>query len=210
MHRQYLESDKLFHLMTEVITEVFWMTEPKSAKILYVSPGYDKIWQRSRESLFSDPLEWMSFIVPEDRAIVQANWQRQISGESTQEEFRITRPDGSMRWIANRAYPVKDAEGSVHIVTGIAEDITARKQTEEERERLVRELQAAVSKVKQLSGLLPICSSCKRIRDDNGYWNQIELYIHEHSDAEFTHGICDECGMKLYPEQWKQKDKETT
>lgn len=79
-------------------------------------------------------------------------------------------------------------------------DITQRKQAEEERERLINELQQALAKVKRLSGLLPICSSCKKIRDDSGYWKQIEAYIREHSEAEFSHGVCPECARRLYPE----------
>ena len=66
-------------------------------------------------------------------------------------------------------------------------------------EKTIEELNAALDKVKILSGLLPICSSCKNIRDDKGYWNRIEMYISEHSQAEFTHGICPDCAKKLYP-----------
>ena len=79
-------------------------------------------------------------------------------------------------------------------------DITERKQLEEEKENLIIDLQKALSEVKKLSGLLPICSSCKKIRDDRGYWNGVETYISEHSEAEFTHGICPDCMRKLYPE----------
>jgi len=75
-----------------------------------------------------------------------------------------------------------------------------KEKAEQERIRYVEELQKALQEVKQLSGLLPICSSCKKIRDDKGYWNQIENYIHDHSEAEFSHGICPDCAKKLYPE----------
>ena len=85
------------------------------------------------------------------------------------------------------------------------QDITQRKQREAERDQLMMEHMDALSKVKVLSGMLPICSSCKKIRDDSGYWKQIESYIHDHSEAEFSHGICPECAMKLYPEHF-QKD----
>jgi hypothetical protein len=71
---------------------------------------------------------------------------------------------------------------------------------EEEREKLIKELQNALTEIKTLSGLLPICSYCKKIRDDKGYWNQIESYIHKHSDTEFSHGICPECAKKYYPD----------
>jgi AmiR/NasT family two-component response regulator len=70
----------------------------------------------------------------------------------------------------------------------------------EARERLIIELQEALAQVKTLSGLLPICSSCKRIRDDEGYWNQLEAYIQDHSEVVFSHGLCPECAKKLYPE----------
>ena len=63
-------------------------------------------------------------------------------------------------------------------------------------------LEVALSQIRTLSGLLPICAKCKKIRDDQGYWNQIETYIHDHSDAKFSHGICPECCKKLYPELW--------
>ena len=87
---------------------------------------------------------------------------------------------------------------------GIARDITQRKRREEEREKLVKELQDALAQVKTLSGLLPICASCKKIRDDKGYWNQIEKYISSHSDAQFSHGICPECAKKLYGDFLKE------
>jgi DNA-binding NtrC family response regulator len=72
------------------------------------------------------------------------------------------------------------------------------KRAEEEREKLIHELQEALAKVKTLSGMLPICASCKNIRDDKGYWNQIESYIRDHSEAEFSHSICPDCKKKLY------------
>ena len=71
--------------------------------------------------------------------------------------------------------------------------------------RTLDQLRKAMAKIKTLRGLLPICSSCKKVRDDSGYWNKIENYIKEHSDASFTHGICPECAQKLYPELYKEK-----
>jgi hypothetical protein len=82
--------------------------------------------------------------------------------------------------------------------------IYRRKQAEMEREKLIAELRDAVSKIKTLSGLLPICSNCKNIRDDKGYWKQIESYIRDHSEAEFTHSMCPVCAKKLYPEFFQE------
>jgi hypothetical protein len=85
-------------------------------------------------------------------------------------------------------------------------NITERMKIEAEREKLIQELQKALTEVKKLSGFLPICASCKKIRDDQGYWNQIEEYIRTHSEAEFSHGICPECSKRLYPNFRKIKD----
>jgi hypothetical protein len=79
-------------------------------------------------------------------------------------------------------------------------DITAAKLSEQERERLIKELQDALAEVRTLSGFLPICSSCKKIRDDTGYWNQIEAYISKHTQADFSHSLCPKCAKKLYPD----------
>lgn len=90
----------------------------------------------------------------------------------------------------------------------LEEEINERRRIEAEREKLIVELQDALVKVKTLSGLIPICSSCKKIRDDQGYWHQLEIYLKEHSYAEFSHGLCQECMAKLYPEEYKQILKE--
>ena len=86
----------------------------------------------------------------------------------------------------------------------LREEILWRKKAEEEREKLIRELRQALAEVKALSGLLPICASCKKIRDDKGYWNQIEVYIRDHSEAEFSHSFCPDCAKKLYSEYLKK------
>lgn len=82
--------------------------------------------------------------------------------------------------------------------------ISKRRQVEMEREELIVELKDAVTKIKTLGGSLPICSSCKKIRDDKGYWKQIESYIRDHSEAEFTHSICPKCAKNLYPELFQE------
>jgi PAS domain S-box-containing protein len=93
----------------------------------------------------------------------------------------------------------------------VFDDITESRQNEEKREKLYQELKDALGKVKVLSGMLPICASCKKVRDDKGYWKQIESYIQDHSEAEFSHGICPECARKLYPDHydkfWGKKNK---
>ena len=85
------------------------------------------------------------------------------------------------------------------------QEIKQRKRAERERDKTIQDLQETLSEVKMLRGLLPICANCKSIRDDKGYWTQIETYIRDHSEAEFSHGICPECAKKIYPEFYKDK-----
>ena len=100
----------------------------------------------------------------------------------------------------NHLYPVRAADGTVTGVALYAKDITERKRVGAERERLIAELQKALAEVKALSGLLPICANCKKIRDGKNYWHRVESYIAAHTDATFTHSLCPDCIQKLYPD----------
>ncbi|MDM7926725.1 MAG: PAS domain S-box protein [bacterium] len=122
--------------------------------------------------------------------------------------------------VLNREFQFKTATGGIltalfttepmilhgqKVLISTINDISERKRAETERETLIHDLYQALSKVKTLSGLLPICASCKKIRNDRGYWEHIELYISEHSEADFSHGICPECAERLYPEIFGEK-----
>jgi hypothetical protein len=122
-------------------------------------------------------------------------------GKLTRQEITMKRMDnGNPVIVSANIQFFCDKEGTVLGIEGVYRDITERKQVEKDREKLIKELQGALKKVKTLSGLLPICSSCKKIRDDKGYWNQIDSYIRDHSEVEFSHGICPDCVKKLYPD----------
>ena len=95
------------------------------------------------------------------------------------------------RWFSFHVYPFR--EGMSALLT----DISARKRAQDEREQLIQELQDALAQVRTLRGLIPICAWCKRIRNDQGYWEQLESYIKSHSEADFTHGMCPDCAKKL-------------
>lgn len=99
--------------------------------------------------------------------------------------------------------PATDDQGALLGLLCVGHDLTERLQTEQEHEQLIGKLQEALQKIKTLSGLLPICASCKKVRDDHGYWRQIEVYIRDHSEAEFSHGICPDCAQKLYPDLYQ-------
>ena len=119
-------------------------------------------------------------------------------GKTEEIEVRVPLPSGDTYFLTT-AKPIFNELGKVETVICTSKNITKRKLAEialkEEHEKLIK----AMEEIKVLSGLLPICSSCKKIRDDKGYWNQIESYIQEHSEAKFSHSICDECAEELYP-----------
>ncbi|MDR3403517.1 MAG: PAS domain S-box protein [Chthoniobacter sp.] len=122
------ESEERFRQVVQNIEQVFWMTNLDKTEMLFVSAAYEKVWGRSCESLYASPMTWLDAIHPDDRgSVLEAANTRQVDG-SYQEEYRIIRPDGSVRWISDRAFPVRDAGGNVYRIAGIAEDITVRRQ----------------------------------------------------------------------------------
>lgn len=100
---------------------------------------------------------------------------------------------GRLIWVRSIGEAVRDREGRIICLQGAFQDITARKQAESERENLVRQLQEALAEVKKLREILPICSYCRKVRDDQNYWMQLESYISKHTDSKFSHSICPEC-----------------
>ena len=96
---------------------------------------------------------------------------------------------------------------SIAGVVGVSRDITPMKALEKEQELLIQKLQEALGKIKTLHGLIPICASCKKIRDDTGYWQQVEVYVRDHSDADFTHGYCPDCARKYLAELHREEDR---
>ena len=112
---------------------------------------------------------------------------------------------GKKRYLIFDASPIYSQDGKLLGVVETLQDITVLKQMEEEKERLNCELREALNQIKTLSGLIPICAACKKIRDDKGYWNQLEQYLEEHSDAVFSHGLCPECFQEYFPEAARAK-----
>ncbi len=110
------------------------------------------------------------------------------------------RKDGSTVEVSLTISPIRNAAGEVVGASSLARDISVRKAEERQRLALIQELRDTLAHVKRLSGLLPICAGCKKIRNDAGYWQAVEEYIREHSEAQFSHGLCPDCVKRLYPE----------
>jgi len=112
------------------------------------------------------------------------------------------------RYIEITSSLLKDSEGKVIAGIEVVRDVTERKRLEAEREKLIADLREALEKIKTLKGLIPVCAWCKKVRDDKGYWEELEHYIREHTDADFTHGICPDCLKEYDPETYRAYKKE--
>jgi PAS domain S-box-containing protein len=126
------ESEERFRQMAERIEDVFWVstTIQGEYKVLYVSPAYESIWGSSCKSLYNHPRGWMEAIHPEDQQRVREEFTARSPDANLDLEFRIVRPDGSIRWVRDRSFPILDENGNSYRLVGVAEDITERKQTE--------------------------------------------------------------------------------
>ena len=140
-------SEEKFRQMTENIQEVFWIIDPKMSQILYISPAYHKIWGRSRESLFDNPRSWIESIHPEDRKQVVETIFRSpndVNSGSSGIQYRIVRPDGSIRWIFGKSFPLNDGGKKVKRIAGIAIDITKRINAEEKYRNLFENINIGI------------------------------------------------------------------
>ena len=155
---------------------------------------------------------WFETFVPDSiRPQTTTAFENLIANNIDREEHHenpVFARGGKEKIIAWHHTILRDESGYITGVLSSGQDITAKRLAVVERERLIAELQEALSNVKTLSGLIPICASCKKIRDDRGYWNQVEAYIGKHSDAKFSHGICPDCAKKLYPELFEEEGAE--
>jgi PAS domain S-box-containing protein len=126
------ESEERFRQLTETIEEVFWLTDVDKTGVAYISPGYDLVWGRPGTELATNPRAWLDAIHPDDRDRVRQAMSTKQTNGTYDEEYRIVRPDASVRWIRDRAFPVRDATGKVFRIAGAATDVTERHTLEEQ------------------------------------------------------------------------------
>jgi PAS domain S-box-containing protein len=121
-------SEERFRQLANHIQQVFWMSNPDKSQIMYVSPAYEEVWGQPCSSLYASPQQWTEAIHPDDRKLISDSaLTNQVAGKYD-EVYRVIRPDGSIRWIHDRAFPIRDASGNIYRIVGIADDITKRKQ----------------------------------------------------------------------------------
>jgi len=190
----------LLRTLIDLIPDYIYLKDTESRfilanKALIQSFGKETIDEICGKTDFDfHPLENARVYFADEREIIRSG-QALLSKEEP-----VVEATGQRKWNISTKIPFRDLQGKVVGLVGIGRDITARKHVEEDRDRLITELQNALADVKLLSGLVPICAKCKKIRDDQGYWTQIESYIQDRSDAKFSHSICPDCAAKLYPD----------
>ena len=153
-----------------------------------LNPAWERALGYTRAELMSRP--FIEFVHPDDRErTLKQNAAVRSGGKALGFENRYVRRDGSYRWFRWNAA----ADSGNQVIYSVARDITEAKQAEVERERLVTELQNALAEVSSLQEILPICSYCKKIRDDTNYWHTVESYLLHHTGSKFSHSICPTC-----------------
>ncbi len=185
----------LYHLLFQNSLDGLMLTAPDGS-IIDANPAACRIMGRTREEILQEGRQGLIDASDPRLAVLVA--ERQRTGR-THGELRARRKDGSFFPIEISSVVFQSPQGEARTCI-IIRDITQRIASEAERERLIQELQEALGNVKSLSGLLPMCASCRKIRDKEGAWHNLEAYIRNHTEADFSHGICPDCRRTLYPE----------
>jgi len=194
------ESEDLFRAAFENHAAVKLLIDPDTGNILDANKAAVDYYGWSKGQLCTMKIWDINTLSPDD---VKKEMEKATTLKRIYFEFRHRRADGSIRDVA--VFSNNITTKSKAILHSIIHDITDRKEMEKERDNLIVELREALSQVKALSGLLPICASCKRIKNEQGQWEQIEVYIRSRSEAEFSHSICPQCLKTLYPGYSKDK-----
>jgi PAS domain S-box-containing protein len=164
-----------------------------------LNPAWERTLGFTREELMSRP--FIEFVHPDDRErTLRQNAVVRSGGKALGFENRYLCKDGSFRWFRWNAAPDSVNE----VIYSVARDVTDAKRAESEREQLVAELQKALAEVNSLRAILPICSYCRKIRDDANYWHTVEGYLLEHTETEFSHTICQSCMENIVEPELKR------
>ncbi len=181
--------------MLEQVPAYLWSAD-MDLRLMWSSPSHPLIFGLDAEPDLGTTVYDLFRNNPEHPSI-QAH-RAALEGEARNFEVRVE-VRGEPRLLRAHVEPLRDASQTIRGVVGVALDLTERVRAEADRERLIEDLQHALDRVKVLSGLIPICSHCKAVRDDKGYWQQVDAFMREHSDAKLSHAICPECAQKLMP-----------
>ena len=188
------KAEDLYRCFFENSHSIMLTIHPESGNILDANETACAYYGYTKEEMMGMRIMDINTL-PEEQ--VHKEMQRAKSTKREVFNFRHRLANGSITDVEVFSGPIM--LGGRKVLYSIIYDISERKEYEREREQLIAKLEQALVEIKTLRGILPICASCKKIRDDKGYWNQIETYISHHTEAEFSHGICPECAKILYP-----------
>lgn len=174
-------------------------------RYIYVNDEYSRLFHRPCEE-FIGKTDAELFSGEAAAAFRSADLLVQKSKDAVTVE-EVVPVDGKNRAYLSVKFPIRDESGQIWATGVVATDITDRKEMETERDGVIEALQKALSEIRTLSGLLPICSLCKKIRTKDGTWEQVEIYIRDRSEAEFSHTLCPDCLDRLYPGVFHQNGK---
>jgi PAS domain S-box-containing protein len=189
------KAEALYRSLFENNHSIMLLIDPGDGDIMDANLAACNYYGYSRDEMTSMKITDINTLSPEE---VHEEMRNAKLEKRNCFNFRHRLADGRIRDVEVFSGPV--FINNEKLLYSIIHDISDRKKIEEEKEQLIEKLTKALDEIKTLKGILPICSSCKKIRDDKGYWQQIEAYIRQHSGAEFTHGICPACARKLYPD----------
>ena len=193
-------SEKKYKRLVESLERDYIIySHDKDGNFSYLSPSVVNVLGYSQDEFMGHYTEYIT-----DSPInnnVKEHTNAGLRGEKQEPyEAEFWHKNGHRVHIRVTEVPVFDDNGNVLGIEGIVQDITNLKRAEADRENAIKKLEQALSEIKTLRGILPLCSFCKKIRDDKGYWEQVDVYINKHSEADISHSICPECLKKYYPD----------
>ena len=199
------KSERELRYIFNNMQDVFYRTD-KEGRIIWVSPSVtEMLGYKSPDELIGVDLSSEVYANPHERQVFLQKLS--VDGKVTDYEVELKKSDGSIIVGSTSSQYYYDINGEISGVEGVCRDITKRKEAEKEREELICELENALKEIKTLRGIVPICSFCKQIRDDRGFWNQVEAYISDHTNAEFSHVYCPKCAKKNYPDLFDEDEE---
>lgn len=207
IEREIEENKEKFRNLAEITSDWIWEVD-KDGVYTYASPVVHELLGYRPDEMIGKRL--FDFMPDQESRRLHMLFQQAVISEAPLRNIENVNwhKNGKLVTLETSGVPILNKAGAVTGYRGVARDISARKFAERRLKEESDKLKQALAKVKRLSGMLPICASCKKIRDDKGYWNQIELYIESNSEAEFSHGLCPQCARKLYPELYKDEIKD--
>lgn len=194
------ESEEKYKLIAENSADLIYKISVENEKCTYASPSVERMLGYTAKEILSRGVQ--EFLTPESYVKQKERLLKSLeSGKTDSEmmELEVVHKDGHTLPVEINANFIFDEQGNPVEILGVARDISKQKAMREERETLIHDLRKALNEINHLRGILPICSICKSVRDDKGYWEQVDVYIQKHSQADISHSICPECAKELYP-----------